>query len=87
MRPDARFETKHGPADFAPGDRVQFTDTLKPARIYNGNVGTITGIDAETGMIRARLDAAAGQPGRDVAWIQSYLPIALMKNGPDWKAA
>ena len=40
---DVRFETKHGPADFSPGDRVQFTDTLKPARIYNGNVGTITG--------------------------------------------
>ena len=39
---DTRFETKHGEADFAPGDRVQFTDTRKPAGIYNGNVGTIT---------------------------------------------
>jgi hypothetical protein len=47
---------------------VQFTDTLKPARIYNGNVGTITGIDARTGVIRARLDAAAGQLSREVAW-------------------
>jgi ATP-dependent exoDNAse (exonuclease V) alpha subunit len=50
---DTRFETKHGEADFAPGDRVQFTDTLKFARIYNGNVGTITEIAAETGVIRA----------------------------------
>ena len=33
LGPDVRFETKHGPAAFAPGDRVQFTDTLKAARI------------------------------------------------------
>jgi hypothetical protein len=64
---DVRFETKHGPADFAPGDRVQFTDTLKAARIYNGNVGTITSIDAGTGVIRTRLDAANGE-GREVTW-------------------
>jgi ATP-dependent exoDNAse (exonuclease V) alpha subunit len=38
---------------------------------YNGKVGTITGIYAETGMIRARLDAAAGQPGREVVWSAS----------------
>ena len=68
---DTRFETKHGEADFAPGDRVQFTDTLKFARIYNGNVGTISEIDAETGVIRARLDAAAGQEGREVVWSAS----------------
>jgi hypothetical protein len=65
---DTRFETKHGEADFSAGDRVQFTDTLKMARIYNGNVGTIAAIDAETGVIRARLDAASGQEGREVAW-------------------
>jgi len=29
-------------AMFAVGDRVQFTDTRKSAKIYNGNVGTIT---------------------------------------------
>jgi Ti-type conjugative transfer relaxase TraA len=68
---DTRFETKHGKADFAPGDRVQFTDTLKFARIYNGNVGTITTIAAETGVIRARLDAASGQEGREVEWSAS----------------
>ena len=66
LGPDVRFETKHGPADFAPGDRVQFTDTLKAARIYNGNVGTITGIDARTGVIRARLDSTAAGQGREV---------------------
>jgi Ti-type conjugative transfer relaxase TraA len=68
---DTRFETKHGEADFAPGDRVQFTDTLKFARIYNGNVGTISEIDAEIGVIRARLDAASGQKGREVEWCAS----------------
>jgi hypothetical protein len=61
--PDVRFATKHGEADFAVGDRVQFTDTDKKARIYNGNVGTITGIDARTGQLAATLDS-----GREVSW-------------------
>lgn len=65
---DHRFETKHGAADFAVGDRVQFTDTLKGARIYNGNAGTITAIDAAMGVIRARLDAPAGAEPREVVW-------------------
>ncbi len=64
---DVRFETKHGAAEFAIGDRVQFTETLKAARLYNSNVGTITGIDERTGQITARLDAAHGA-GRDVTW-------------------
>ena len=76
---DTRFETKHGEADFAPGDRVQFTDTLKFARIYNGNVGTISNIDAETGVIRARLDAPGGQEGREVEW--SALEFAGFRHG------
>jgi hypothetical protein len=63
-----RFETKHGEADFAVGDRVQFTDTDKKLHIYNGNAGVITGIDARTGEISARLDAAAEAPGREVVW-------------------
>jgi Ti-type conjugative transfer relaxase TraA len=67
---DVPFATKHGLANFAPGDRVQFTDTDKKAGIYNGNVGTITRIDAATGVIRARLDAATGQ-GREVVWSAS----------------
>ena len=68
---DHRFETKHGAADFAVGDRVQFTDTLKAARIYNGNAGSITAIDAATGVIRARLDAPAGAEPREVVWSAS----------------
>jgi ATP-dependent exoDNAse (exonuclease V) alpha subunit len=69
--PDVRFDTKHGSADFAPADQVQFTDTLKAAHIYNGHVGTITGIDARTGVIRARLDATAAEQGREVTWSAS----------------
>ena len=65
--PDVALETKHGVAAFAIGDRVQFTDTDKRARIYNGNVGTITGLDAHTGEMRAVLDGAGGE-GREVAW-------------------
>lgn len=65
---DVRFETKHGAADFAVGDRVQFTDTDKKRHIYNGNAGVITGIDARTGQLTARLDAAAGTSGREVTW-------------------
>ena len=68
---DHVFTTKHGEAAFAVGDRVQFTDTLKGAGIYNGNAGTITGIDRDTGRIKARLDAAAGREGRQVAWSAS----------------
>ena len=66
--PDVRFETKHGAADFAVGDRVQFTDTDKKRHIYNGNAGVITGLDARTGQVTARLDAAAGAMGREVTW-------------------
>jgi len=61
--PDVRFATKHGEADFAVGDRVQFADTDKRAHIYNGNVGTIIGIDMRTGQLTAKLDT-----GRDVSW-------------------
>src|SRR4051812_9169646 len=68
---DHRFETKHGPSEFAVGDRVQFTDTLKAARIYNGNAGSIIAIDAATGVIRARLDAPAGAEPREVVWSAS----------------
>jgi len=66
--PDVRLETKHGAADFAVGDRVQFTDTDKRRHIYNGNAGVITGLDARTGQVTARLDAAAGAQGREVTW-------------------
>ncbi len=71
LGPDHAFTTKHGQAAFAVGDRVQFTDTLKGAGIYNGNAGVITGIDRETGRIKATLDAAAGREGRLVSWSAS----------------
>ncbi len=64
---DVEFATKHGKAAFAIGDRVQFTDTDKRRHIYNGNAGTITGLDGLTGEITARLDAAGGA-GREVTW-------------------
>ena len=64
---DTVLETRHGPLPFAVGDRVQLTDTLKAARLYNGNVGTITGLDPGTGQVRAVLDAAGGR-GREVSW-------------------
>ncbi|WP_174513387.1 AAA family ATPase [Methylocella tundrae] len=65
---DVVFETRHGALPFAVGDRVQLTDTLKRAGLYNGNAGVITGVDRGEGRIWARLDAAAGQAGRDVTW-------------------
>ena len=68
---DVRLATKHGESDFAVGDRVQFTDTLRAAKIYNGNAGTITGIDASTGVVRATLDGPAGASGREVVWSAS----------------
>jgi len=68
---DHVFTTKHGEAAFAVGDRVQFTDTLKGAGIYNGNAGTVTRIDRDTGRISATLDAAAGREGRPVSWSAS----------------
>ncbi len=68
---DFVFTTKHGEAAFAVGDRVQFTDTLKGAGIYNGNAGTITGIDRNLGRIGVELDSAAGREGRRVEWSAS----------------
>ena len=42
---------------------MQFTDTDKKRHIYNGNAGVIIGLDARTGQVTARLDAAAGLRG------------------------
>jgi hypothetical protein len=72
--PEIEFETKHGPATFAIGDRVQFTDTDKRAGIYNGNTGTITAIDERRGELRATLDAAGHSRGREVVWSASEFP-------------
>jgi ATP-dependent exoDNAse (exonuclease V) alpha subunit len=66
--PDVVLATKHGEAAFVVGDRVQFTDTAKKLGIYNGNAGTITGLDAHTGQVAVRLEALAGKEGRTVTW-------------------
>ncbi|MBS0642082.1 MAG: AAA family ATPase, partial [Proteobacteria bacterium] len=65
---DVTLATKHGPAAFAVGDRVQFTDTAKKLGIYNGTVGTLIGLDARTGEVAVRLDAPTGKAGRIVSW-------------------
>ena len=65
--PDAANGEQVRQADFAVGDRVQFTKTAKAQRIYNGNIGTITAINPLTGEVTAKLDAA-GREGRDVSW-------------------
>lgn len=63
------FATRHGELAFAVGDRVQFTDTLKRSRIYNGNAGTITAIDERTG----RLTVVVDGDRREVSWTASEL--------------
>jgi Ti-type conjugative transfer relaxase TraA len=66
---DHAFATAHGELLFAVGDRVQFTETRKTSRIYNGNVGTITGIDGLTGRITATIDGDQ----RAVSWTAGAL--------------
>jgi Ti-type conjugative transfer relaxase TraA len=39
------FDTKHGPADFARHDRIQFTGTDRSRGLYNGQAGTVQSID------------------------------------------
>jgi hypothetical protein len=50
------FETKHGTADFAVGDRMQFTGTDKRQGIVNGLAGVIESI--ESNCIIVRLDGS-----------------------------
>lgn len=52
---------------FAEGDLIQFTKTEKHADIFNGSLARITHIDAETGQMRAWVEAAAGR-GWEVHW-------------------
>jgi hypothetical protein len=62
---DMPFETKHGEAACAIGDRAQFTDTDQRAHIYRRNVGTTTAIDAGTRRLPQHWTADApcrGQP-------------------------
>ena len=60
------LQTRHGAAEFAVGDRVQFTDTVKRDGIHNGAVATITAID-KTGRVSAALDRPVGER-TSVAW-------------------
>jgi Ti-type conjugative transfer relaxase TraA len=45
LGPSASFETKHGRAEFARGDRIQFTGTDKQRGIYNGQAATVQAIE------------------------------------------
>ena len=58
---EAEFETKHGRAAFAVGDRVQITATDARAGLYNGTVGTVSGLD------RASRRLQGARPGRRLA--------------------
>lgn len=64
-RGSEEFGLEEKPERFAEGDRVQFTKTDKELGLYNGNVGTITGIDKATGDVSALID---GDPEREVTW-------------------
>lgn len=44
---DHAFETKFGKFNFATNDRIQLTDTDKRQGLFNGTVGTITGIEGD----------------------------------------
>lgn len=57
---DARaFQTKHGRADFAARDRIQFTGTDNKKGLTNGAAGTIERIEGD--VIAVRLDGRAGK--------------------------
>lgn len=81
--PDLRFDVCYQAPDpgeaeelhrvaFAVGDRIQFTRTDKAAGLVNGDVATITHLDAATGTIRAVVGDGGG-PGREVSWsVQAF---------------
>lgn len=60
---DHSFETKHGKFAFAENDRIQLTGTDKRQGLFNGTVGTITGIDGDD--ITVKFD---GRTGRTVTF-------------------
>jgi ATP-dependent exoDNAse (exonuclease V) alpha subunit len=49
-----KFETRHGPAEFSTGDRIQFTGTDKPKGLLNGQAGTVLAIEGSN--IKVALD-------------------------------
>jgi len=56
---DHQFETKHGRAEFAERDRIQFIGTDNQRGLFNGQAGTIEKIDGD--QIAVRLDGLAGK--------------------------
>jgi ATP-dependent exoDNAse (exonuclease V) alpha subunit len=68
---DHRLATKDGPADFATGDRVQFTGSAfkrsaKGAGLANGNVGTVREIEGNR--MTVALDGSKDGPARLVSF-------------------
>lgn len=47
LGPSTIFETKHGQAEFAQGDRIQFTGTDKQRGIYNGQAATVRAVEGD----------------------------------------
>lgn len=70
LQESTRFDTKHGPADFAIRDRVQFTGTDKRLRIYNGQVGTVQSIDGSH--VTVQLDGSEGAVLFDARKFQEF---------------
>jgi hypothetical protein len=73
---DHKLATASGPAEFAAGDRIQFTGNgyskrEKHAGLTNGRVGTITAIDTGGGQPRVTvaLDTAKGAKPQEVSFI------------------
>ena len=64
---DHVFQTRHGKATFAVGDRVQFTATQKPLGIQNGETATIISIRS-SGTLRSGLIEARTDRGDLVRW-------------------
>ncbi len=73
---DHKFATASGPAEFAAGDRIQFTGNgyskrEKSAGLTNGRVGSIIAIDTggERPRVTVALDTAKGAKPREVSFI------------------
>lgn len=54
LGPPTSIETKHGRADFAQGDQIQFTGTNKPLGIFNGHAAIVRSLEGD--MMTAVLD-------------------------------
>ncbi len=74
---DQTLATKHGAAQFATGDRIQFTgngygQSARRAGLVNGRVGSVAALETgEDGKARltVELDAKKGAPAREVSFV------------------